>query len=135
MEFKNVYSSTVMVTLCGSSSLKEFFLKVKKYLSLKGYLVFDLPIYSKPDNIKLSDKDLEVLIGVHQRKIRISDKIIILTKEDLTIGENTYMEYQYAKLLEKDVYFISSDSSSMEIEEIQTIIDLGESKYLIIPNN
>ena len=134
MEFKNVYSSTIVVTLCGSSSLKEFFLKVKKHLSLKGYLVFDLPIYSKTDNVDLSNKDLEVLIGVHQRKIRISDKILILTNEDLIIGENTYMEYQYAKLLEKDVYFMSSDSSLMEIKEIQTIIDLGESKYLIISN-
>ena len=43
-----------IVTLVGSTKFKDDFIKVKEQLTLQGFIVLSLGVFSQYDNIKLS---------------------------------------------------------------------------------
>ena len=99
------YDDIKIVTLCGSSRFKDEFEKQENLLALQGYAVLSLNIFSKSDNKKLSDEELELLRLEHFKKIEISDMIFVINKDGY-IGKDTVMEINFALKLNKKVKFL-----------------------------
>ena len=100
-----------IICLCGSVRCKERFLEVAKYMELSGRIVVMPNVYSKTDNIILTEEDLELLTEIHNKKIEMSDEVFII--DDLGpdgkpyIGYSTKQEIEYAKTLGKPIVYLS----------------------------
>ena len=91
-----------IVTICGPSNLEDLIHKKEKELTLKGYMVFTSNVY---DYSNLSDEEKEELIEIHKNKIRISDEVYIINKDN-KIGEYTQKEIDYARSLKKLITYM-----------------------------
>ena len=91
-----------IVTICGSSDLEDLIHEKEKELTLKGYIVFTSNVY---DYSNLLDKEKEELIEIHKNKIRISDEIYVINKDN-KIGEYTQKEIDYARSLKKLITYM-----------------------------
>ena len=95
-----------IVTICGSIKFaKEMMIEAQK-LALDGYCVFT-PVYPVIKDIKLTDDQLKLLKEEHFKKIELSDSILVINKDNY-IGENTKLEIEYAKSLNKKIIYYES---------------------------
>ena len=86
-----------IITLCGSTRFKDDFEKAARELTLQGNIVFNLNIFSHSDeNSNLGESTINMLNDMHRKKIRLSDKIVVIAKDGY-IGESTKNEIEYAK--------------------------------------
>lgn len=84
-----------VVTLCGSTKFKNEFIKVQQDLTLKGYIVLSLNIFTHSDNKELTNEDILMLSKMHMEKINISDEIFVIDVDGY-IGTATRNEISYA---------------------------------------
>lgn len=85
-----------VITLCGSSKFKDDFIRIAEKLTLSGNIVLMPSIFSHSDHTNQIDQKTECLLyDIHREKIRMSDKIIIINRDDY-IGQTTEMEICYA---------------------------------------
>ena len=70
-----------IVTLIGSTKFKDDFIKVKEQLTLQGFIVLSLGVFSQYDNIKLSEDQLNMLADIQNKKIEMADEIFVINKE------------------------------------------------------
>lgn len=62
------------------------------------------PIYQVTANIKINEKQKELLKKEHFKRIEISDAILVLNIDNY-IGESTKLEIDYAKKLNKEILY------------------------------
>ena len=87
-----------IITICGSTRFKNEILQVAEELTLQGYIVLLPLIFSHaPENTKqLSVTDTVLLQAIHLDKIRMSNEIVVVNK-DQYIGQSTMTEIRYAE--------------------------------------
>lgn len=99
-----------VVTLCGSTRFKEAFEFMQKDLTLKGNIVISVGLFGHFDNDKVW-KEMDdgtktqtkmMLDDIHKRKIDMANSIFILNPDGY-IGESTWSEICYARMLDKQI--------------------------------
>ena len=98
-----------VVTLCGSTRFKEDFERVQKELTLSGYIVIPLAIYSQYDETELTDEQKQMLIEMQYRKIDISDEIYVINKYGY-IGSDTMKEIEYAESRHRRIRYMEDNN-------------------------
>ena len=94
-----------IVTLIGSTKFKDDFIKVKEQLTLQGFIVLSLGVFSQYDNIKLSADQLNMLADIQNKKIEMADEIFVINKNGY-IGDSTKTEIEFAKSLGKKINYL-----------------------------
>ncbi len=98
-----------VITLCGSARFEEHFHIWNKVLTLSGHTVFALTAYPSIEGSK-DWYTLDVkkrMDAAHMRKISASHAIFVINRLAY-IGESTLNEIDFARSLEKKVYFLES---------------------------
>jgi len=96
----------LIITLCGSTKFKEFFLYMQKHLTLQNHIVISVGLFGHADNIKLRRHEKEMLDDMHKEKIDISNAIYVIDIGGY-IGESTRREIEYARKMGKKIYYFS----------------------------
>lgn len=100
------FGKNKIITLCGSTKFEENFKETKKKLEDLGIKVLQPEIFSKTNDIIISDDVMKQLIEIHKYKIYISDAIYVINPDNY-IGEHTKLEIDYAISLGKDIYYLN----------------------------
>lgn len=98
-------SNFKIVTLSGSTKFKEEFIKASEQLTLQGYIVLSLGVFSKYDNINLSREQLKMLEEMHNKKIEMCHELFVINKNGY-IGDGTKTEIELAKSLGKKINYL-----------------------------
>ena len=102
-----------VVTLCGSTKFKDWYIKVQKELTLKGYIVLTVGIFGHSGDNEVWEnmdegtltKTKEMLDDMHKRKIDMSDEIFVINVGGY-IGQSTKSEIEYAISNNKKVSYL-----------------------------
>ena len=105
-----------VITLCGSTKFEAEFAEVNQRLTMAGFVVISLGMFSLPD---LPDYDWTAdtsdlkgrLGGVHFQKIRMADEVYVVDPGGY-VGESTRREIAYAESLGKLVRYLSRERSA-----------------------
>lgn len=95
-----------IVTICGSFKFKEEMLKISAELEIKNNYVVLQPVYGG-DNLVYTAEEMEIMGELHMKRIEISDAIYVVNVGGY-IGSSTKKEIEYAKSLNKEIYFLES---------------------------
>ena len=104
-----------VITLCGSTRFKEEFMEAQKELTLAGNIVIsvglfghsgDKEVWEGMDEDTLTDTKL-MLDDMHKSKIDMADRIYVINPGGY-IGESTWSEICYAKMIGKKIDFMES---------------------------
>lgn len=110
-----VAPTALIVCLCGSIRFKEEFLEAAQKLEFEGKIVVMPNVFSKADGIQLTDDQLELLVNIHNQKLRMCDEVYVVDAlgDDGKpyIGNSTKTEIAYAEKLQKPIRYLSNDSS------------------------
>lgn len=102
-----------IITLCGSTRFKEDFMRVQKYLTLKGYIVISVGLFAHSGDEEVWDSMDEgtktntkmMLDSMHKEKIRMADEMFVINPNGY-IGESTWSEICYARMIKKPIRFM-----------------------------
>ncbi|HEX5199036.1 hypothetical protein ACFQS1_39555 [Paractinoplanes rhizophilus] len=105
-----------VVTLCGSTRFEAEFAEVNQRLTMEGFVVISLGMFSLPDlsgyDWQLDSLDLKGRLGgVHFQKIRMADEVYVVDPGGY-LGESTRREIAYAESLGKPVRYLSRERSA-----------------------
>ena len=100
-----------IITLIGSTKFKDDFIKVKEQLTLQGFIVLSLGVFSQYDNIKLSEDQLNMLADIQNKKIEMADEIFVINKNGY-IGTSTKSEIEYALNTNKKVNYMENSNDN-----------------------
>ena len=95
-----------IVTLLGSTKFKKEFEETNQRLTVRGFVVLSLGVFSQADELIVSEKTKDVLVEVHKQKIRMADWVYVIDPNGY-IGESTKSEIEYAKSLGKKIRYLS----------------------------
>lgn len=95
------------ITLCGSTKFKNEFYQAFQKLTSEGYIVLMPGIFSKHDNIKLTEDEIKMFHYMHMQRIDMSDAIYIINKDGY-IGASTLEEIEYAKSNNKEILYLEN---------------------------
>ncbi len=114
--------SALTTCICGSVRFKEQMLEVARYLELdRGRIVVMPNVYSKIDRVTLEKSELDILIAVHDQKIKMADEIYVVDAPGNDgqpySGESTAREIQLAKIEGMPIEFLSMDERFHEFHE------------------
>lgn len=92
------------ITICGSMKFKKQMIQIAEELEVrKGYAVIQC-VYLD-ENSNYNEYDIERLGKIHLKKIDISDAIYVVNVNGY-IGDSTKKEIEYAKKLQKEVFYL-----------------------------
>ena len=95
-----------VITLCGSTRFKEYFLEVQKKLTLEGNIVISVGLFGHAgDNEVWIEETKAMLDRMHLAKIDLADEIFVINVDNY-IGDSTRNEIAYAKSKGKRVIFL-----------------------------
>jgi len=97
-----------IITLCGSTKFKNEFLQVAKDLTLQGFIVFNVYVFSHHDNINLSQEQKNDLVDIHNQMLDMSNGIFVVNKNGY-IGENTKNEIEYVEKKGKHIRYYMNE--------------------------
>lgn len=114
--------SAQITCICGSVRFKEEMLEVARYLELdRGRIVVMPNVYSKIDCITLEASEIDLLVAIHDQKIKMADEIYIVDAPGSTgqpyIGESTHREINLAEKNRKPIEYLSKDERFREFNE------------------
>lgn len=92
-----------IVTLCGSTKLKDEFMEAAKEYTLQKCIVLMPNVFGHSGDV-ITDEQKEMLDDLHKVKIDMCDEVIVL-RRDGYIGTSTASEIDYAKVNNKPVIF------------------------------
>lgn len=103
-----------VITLCGSTRFKPEFEKMQKELTLAGNIVISVGLFghSGDEEVWENKKDGDVtetkwmLDDMHKRKIDMADAIYVINPDGY-IGDSTWSEICYAKMIGKEIVSIN----------------------------
>ena len=93
-----------VVTICGSMKFKDKMMEVARDLEIKNKYVVIQCVYS---NDKFNEEEQVLLADLHYKKIDISDAIYVVNVDGY-IGTSTKKEIEYAKSLNKEIFYLES---------------------------
>jgi hypothetical protein len=102
---KPIVNKPYIIALCGSSRFETEFRQLEFALSLDGHIVLSLPVFSKANNITLSDADVAALKKLHYAKIVMCDCVTVVNPGGY-IGNQTRLEIAYAESLGKTIKYM-----------------------------
>lgn len=113
MEEQQAPQSANVMTLCGSTKFEAEFADVNQRLTMEGWVVISLGMFSLPDlpgyDWTADSSDLKGRLGrVHFQKIRMADEVYIVDPGGY-VGESTRREIAYAESLGKSVRYLSRE--------------------------
>ena len=95
-----------VITLCGSTKLKDDFIREQKRLTLEGNIVISVGLFGHSgDDEVWTDNVKEMLDDMHKRKIDMADEIFVINKGGY-IGSSTKSEIEYATKTGKKVNYM-----------------------------
>ena len=95
-----------VITLCGSTRFKEYFLEVQKKLTLEGNIVISVGLFGHAGDEEALQYEVKAMLDrQHLAKIDLADEIFIINVDNY-IGESTRKEIEYAKAKGKHVGFL-----------------------------
>ena len=99
----------MIITICGSARFESLWHEYNKKLGLQGHICFSLMIFPSVEGGKTwyTDDEKETLDLAHLAKIEESDAILVLNKDGY-IGESTRREVKWARLRQKNIYWLES---------------------------
>jgi hypothetical protein len=103
-----------VITLCGSTRFEAEFVEVNQRLTMGGFVVISLGMFSLPElpdyDWTADSSDLKGRLGdVHLQKIRMADQVYVVDPGGY-VGESTRREIAYAESLGKPVRYLSRES-------------------------
>jgi hypothetical protein len=104
-----------VITLCGSTRFEAEFAAVNQRLTMQGFVVISLGMFSLPElpgyDWDADSSDLKGRLGrVHFQKIRMADEVYVVDPGGY-VGESTRREIAYAESLGKPVRYLSREGS------------------------
>lgn len=102
-----------VITLCGSTKFKEFFLNVNKWLTLQGNVIISVGLFGQVDNEPILPEDKILLDDIHKAKIDLADEIFVINVGGY-IGSSTKSEIEYADSKGKKIRFLTDEKSEFE---------------------
>ena len=111
-----------VITLCGSTRFEAEFAEVSQRLTMEGFVVISLGMFSLPDlpgyDWTADSSDLRGRLGgVHFQKIRMADEVYIVDPGGC-VGESTRREIAYAESLGKPVRYLSRERSARTRDDL-----------------
>lgn len=97
-----------VITLCGSTKFKDDFMRIQQELTLKGYIVLSVGVFVHDNNVEVTEKQKKELDEIHKDKIRMSDAIYVIDRDGY-IGDSTKSEIEFAKNLNKTIYYMEKE--------------------------
>jgi len=102
-----------VITLCGSTRFEAEFAEVNQRLTMEGWVVISLGMFSLPDlpdyDWAADSSNLRERLGrVHLQKIHMADEVYIVDPGGY-VGESTRREIAYAESLGKPVRYLSRE--------------------------
>ena len=97
------------ICICGSTRHKNKIQEIQRELTLKGYIVLGMHLFSQYEGLKLSKDQIDILKEKHKLKIDLSDSIYVVNPDGY-IGQSTKEEIEYA---------ISKGKKIMSLEPIE----------------
>lgn len=97
-----------VITLCGSTRFKRAWQEWNARMTLKGYLVFAVAMWTHSQRIEPTPEQKAVLDAVHLAKIEHSDEVFVLDVGGY-IGESTRREIAHAVALGIPVRYLSQE--------------------------
>lgn len=99
----------MIITLCGSTSLKPVFDSLQHELALQGHIVLSPGVYSKYYRETLTEEEESVLIDLHFSKIDMSDMVYIIHNTVGPLGKHTKNELNYAQKRGKRIVHLQTN--------------------------
>ena len=98
-----------IITLCGSTRFKEYFIEEQKRLTLEGNIVISLGLFGHAGDEEALEKETkEMLVRQHLAKIDLADEIFVINVGNY-IGDSTSREIEYAKEKGKNVVYLQTE--------------------------
>ena len=95
-----------VVTLCGSTKFKDYFIEAQKKLTLQGYIVLSVGLFGHSgDDEVWTEGTKEMLDDMHKRKIDLADEIYVINPGGY-IGSSTKSEIEYATIHGKKINYL-----------------------------
>lgn len=99
------------ICICGSTRHKEKIQEVQRELTLKGYIVLGMHLFSQSEGIELTKDQIDMLKEQHKLKIDLCDSIYVVNPDGY-VGESTKEELKYA---------ISKGKKIMSLEPLEIL--------------
>lgn len=107
-----------VITLCGSTRLKDEFMEAQKRLTLEGNIVISVGLFGHAGDSEVWEnmdegtltKTKEMLDDMHKRKIDMADEIYVINVGGY-IGSSTRSESEYAKSTGKMVRYLEDPNN------------------------
>ena len=118
----------LIITLSGSTRFFNEISHALKELTLEGFTVLSTPIFSQfdkndqdlIDDPKYKNNALNVLMKVHLRKIRMSDIVVVINKDNY-IGKSVQQEIKYAMNHHKTIIYKYGDEPPFWTQYLNTL--------------
>lgn len=98
----------MIITLCGSARFEQDFKDWNTKLGLLGHSVFSLSAYPSdlPGGKDWYSEDQKITLDlVHLNKIKVSDAILVLNRDNY-VGSSTAREVQWARMLGRQIIWL-----------------------------
>lgn len=107
------------ITLCGSARFEQQFHEWNEKLTLAGHIVYDLSVHqSLKGNKDWYNEETKIKLDLaHLGKILHSDAIVVLDVNAYT-GFSTKREIQWARMCDKEVYWLEDPEVGDELAEV-----------------
>ena len=105
-----------VITLCGSTKFKDDFIRKQQELTLEGWIVLSVGVFVHNTDIEITEKQKIELDKIHKDKIRISDAIYVINKDNY-IGESTKSEIEFAKEHNKTIFYMEEEENYKNLLE------------------
>lgn len=102
-----------IITLIGSTTFKDDFIKIAKEYTLKGYVVLHTDCFSHTDGDEYDDDEIKTLYQVSKDRIRLSDSVVVIDRDGY-IGDSSLAEIQFARVLGKPVFYYYGSGNMSE---------------------
>lgn len=96
-----------IVCIIGSTKYKSEIQSKAAELTLAGYIVLPLTVFSHRDNLSLSESQINMLKDMIKKKIDIADEVYVVNPKNTIIGDNTLEEINYALNNNKKVTYMN----------------------------
>lgn len=122
-----------VITLCGSTRFKKEFEEVQKDLTLNGYIVISVGLFghSGDDEVwegmdeRTKTQTKIMLDDMHKNKIDMADEIYVINP-DRYIGESTWSEICYARMVGKQISFLEPTSLEVVDAMVEEHLSIAE---------
>jgi hypothetical protein len=122
-----------VITLCGSTKFRTEFEEVQKKLTLQGNIVISVGLFGHSGDNEVWENMDEgtrtrtklMLDDMHKEKIKMADSIFVVNPEGY-IGESTWSEICYARMIKKRIDSLVSISRDEIEDNVKKHIQMAE---------